>query len=140
MCGIVCAFDLKEKTDVLRPQLLSMSKKVRHRGPDWSGIYAEGNAILAYKKDKFSAKLIPHFFSAAADIYDGTNKLDNKLGTEIDFTVGYKIADNINLSAGYSKMFAEESLEFIKGATNPADNNSWGWIMFTFKPTLFTTN
>lgn len=97
------------------------------------------NAVLAYNKDKFSAKLIPHFFSAAADIYDGTNKLDNKLGTEIDFTVGYKIANNITLSAGYSKMFAEESLEYIKEATNPTDNNSWGWVMFTFKPTLFTT-
>ena len=41
MCGIVCAFDLKETTEVLRPQLLEMSKKVRHRGPDWSGIYSD---------------------------------------------------------------------------------------------------
>ena len=32
MCGIVCAFDLKESTETLRPQLLEMSKKVRHRG------------------------------------------------------------------------------------------------------------
>ena len=40
MCGIVCAFDLKEKAEVLRPQLLEMSKKIRHRGPDWSGIYS----------------------------------------------------------------------------------------------------
>jgi asparagine synthase (glutamine-hydrolysing) len=50
MCGIVCAFDLKESTDVLRPQLLEMSKKVRHRGPDWSGIYAEEKAILAHER------------------------------------------------------------------------------------------
>jgi len=50
MCGIVCAFDLKQKTEVLRPQILEMSKKVRHRGPDWSGIYSNDNAILAHER------------------------------------------------------------------------------------------
>jgi asparagine synthase (glutamine-hydrolysing) len=50
MCGIVCAFDLKEKAEGLRPQLLEMSKKVRHRGPDWSGIYADEKAILAHER------------------------------------------------------------------------------------------
>ncbi len=50
MCGIVCAFDLKEKADILRPQLLEMSKKIRHRGPDWSGIYSDKKAILAHER------------------------------------------------------------------------------------------
>jgi len=50
MCGIVCAFDLKEKAEVLRPQLLEMSKKIRHRGPDWSGIYSNEKAILAHER------------------------------------------------------------------------------------------
>ncbi len=50
MCGIVCAFDVKESTELLRPQLLEMSKKVRHRGPDWSGIYADSRAILAHER------------------------------------------------------------------------------------------
>ena len=50
MCGIVCAFDVKESTEVLRPQLLEMSKKIRHRGPDWSGIYADDKAILAHER------------------------------------------------------------------------------------------
>ncbi len=50
MCGIVCAFDVKESTETLRPQLLEMSKKVRHRGPDWSGIYADEQAILAHER------------------------------------------------------------------------------------------
>ena len=39
MCGIVCALDINEKPEILRPQLLEMSKKLRHRGPDWSGIF-----------------------------------------------------------------------------------------------------
>ncbi|MDT7833518.1 asparagine synthase B [Flavobacteriaceae bacterium S356] len=50
MCGIVCAFDLKEKSEVLRPQLLKMSAKIRHRGPDWSGIYSSDKAILAHER------------------------------------------------------------------------------------------
>ncbi len=50
MCGIVCAFNIKESTATLRPQLLEMSKKVRHRGPDWSGIYANEKAILAHER------------------------------------------------------------------------------------------
>ena len=50
MCGIVCAFDLKEKAAVLRPQVLEMSKKIRHRGPDWSGIYNDEKAIMAHER------------------------------------------------------------------------------------------
>lgn len=50
MCGIVCAFDLKKPSAALRPQLLEMSKKLRHRGPDWSGIYADANALLAHER------------------------------------------------------------------------------------------
>jgi asparagine synthase (glutamine-hydrolysing) len=50
MCGIVCAFDLKQTAEELRPQVLEMSKKVRHRGPDWSGIYSHKNAILAHER------------------------------------------------------------------------------------------
>ncbi|OIQ28182.1 MAG: asparagine synthase B [Bacteroidetes bacterium MedPE-SWsnd-G2] len=50
MCGIVCAFDLKQKSDELRSQLLEMSKKIRHRGPDWSGIYASENVIMAHER------------------------------------------------------------------------------------------
>ena len=50
MCGIVCAFDLKDKSEALRPQLLEMSKKIRHRGPDWSGIYSNEKAILAHER------------------------------------------------------------------------------------------
>lgn len=96
------------------------------------------NAAFSYKKDKFSATLVPHFFSSAADIYSGTTKEDNNLGTEIDLNLGYKVADNIMLNVGYSKMFATDSMEIIKGGDKD-ENNSWAWVMFTFKPKLFST-
>ena len=50
MCGIVCAFDLKESPEALRPQLLEMSKKIRHRGPDWSGIYSDKKVIMSHER------------------------------------------------------------------------------------------
>lgn len=50
MCGIVCAFDLKQKTETLRPQVLEMAKTIRHRGPDWSGIFSNEKAIVAHER------------------------------------------------------------------------------------------
>jgi asparagine synthase (glutamine-hydrolysing) len=50
MCGIIGVFDLKEPVEKLRPQVLAMSKKIRHRGPDWSGIYCNNHAILAHER------------------------------------------------------------------------------------------
>lgn len=50
MCGIVCAFDIKKEGELLRPQVLKMSKKVRHRGPDWSGIFSSDKALLAHER------------------------------------------------------------------------------------------
>ncbi len=50
MCGIVGAFDLKQPSATLRPQVLEMAKRIRHRGPDWSGIYSAERAILAHER------------------------------------------------------------------------------------------
>lgn len=50
MCGIVCAFDVKQKTEILRPQVLEMSKKIRHRGPDWSGVFSNEKAIMVHER------------------------------------------------------------------------------------------
>ncbi|MBD1422088.1 asparagine synthase B [Sphingobacterium chuzhouense] len=51
MCGIVGAFELKPfSSEKLRPQVLEMSKRIRHRGPDWSGIFTSEKAILAHER------------------------------------------------------------------------------------------
>jgi asparagine synthase (glutamine-hydrolysing) len=50
MCGIVGVFDLKVDNNELKPKVLKMSKKVRHRGPDWSGIFHCEKAILAHER------------------------------------------------------------------------------------------
>ena len=50
MCGFVSIFNIQEQTPELRQQALRMSQKIRHRGPDWSGIYCGGSAILAHER------------------------------------------------------------------------------------------
>lgn len=50
MCGIVTIFNIKEQTPALRKKALEMAKKIRHRGPDWSGIYCGKTAILAHER------------------------------------------------------------------------------------------
>ena len=62
MCGIVGIFrsttqdgacqgkNAKEQMPALREKALKMSQKIRHRGPDWSGIYSGGSAILAHER------------------------------------------------------------------------------------------
>ena len=50
MCGIVSIFNIQEQTPELRQKALRMSQKIRHRGPDWSGVYCGGTAILAHER------------------------------------------------------------------------------------------
>ena len=50
MCGIVSIFNIQQQTAELREKALAMSRKIRHRGPDWSGIYCGGTAILAHER------------------------------------------------------------------------------------------
>ena len=53
MCGIVSIFNISKQPNEqasLRAKALRMSQKIRHRGPDWSGIYCGTNAILAHER------------------------------------------------------------------------------------------
>lgn len=50
MCGIVAIFNIQQQSQALRQKVLRMSQKIRHRGPDWSGIYCGGSAILAHER------------------------------------------------------------------------------------------
>ncbi|EDK26416.1 asparagine synthetase B [Vibrionales bacterium SWAT-3] len=50
MCSVFSILDIKSDAAALRPIALEMSKKLRHRGPDWSGIYASDKAILAHER------------------------------------------------------------------------------------------
>jgi hypothetical protein len=115
------------------------------------GSYMGGNGLIdinlpiVFNVDKFTFKLIPHYFMAAATVGVGTLQEDGTttwkdyssgLGTEIDFTVGYKMSKSMVISAGYSQMLATETMQVIKGG-NYENTNNWAWVMFTFKPTFY---
>lgn len=50
MCGIACILNIKQQSPELRDKALCMARKIRHRGPDWSGIYVGPSAILAHER------------------------------------------------------------------------------------------
>lgn len=50
MCGIAGIFRIKSHTPELRQKVLKMAKRIRHRGPDWSGIFESPTAIIAHER------------------------------------------------------------------------------------------
>ena len=52
MCSILGIFDPRPDADLapLRLQALAQSQRQRHRGPDWSGVYLDGNAMLVHER------------------------------------------------------------------------------------------
>lgn len=120
-----------------------------HKFNGWMDYFYVGNHInsvglldlnlpLKYHKEKVTIQLVTHLFSSAATVVDMIgNEMDSNLGTEIDFSFDYKIAENINFEAGYSHMFATNTMEVLKGG-NKDNTNNWAWAMFVFKPKLFT--
>lgn len=97
------------------------------------------NANLGYTYEKFSASLASHLFSATATVVDEFgNDINTNLGTELDLVLGYQWIKNVNFQAGYSHLFATETMEALKGGNSNATQN-WVWIMITVKPSLFKT-
>ena len=92
---------------------------------------------FGYEKNKFFAKVTPHYFASAASIYNTGEKQDNYLGTEVDVTIGYKMYDYVTLEGGFSQMFASSSMEVLKAGNKNAGNN-WAFISVKINPNLFS--
>lgn len=126
-----------------------------HKFNGWMDYFYVGNYMysnglfdiylpLTLKIKKFTFTLIPHNFMTAATISevqtDGEwQDFSTQLGQEIDFTVQYIIRKDINISAGYSQMFATKSMQVLKGG-NYKNSQNWAWLMITFKPTFYTSS
>lgn len=83
-----------------------------------------------WSKKKFSVNADLHYFASAGKINADAGKY---LGTEIDLILGYKLHEIAMLNAGWSSMFASESMELLKGGDSSA-NNYWAYIMLTVTP------
>jgi hypothetical protein len=88
-----------------------------------------------YSSGDFSANATTHFFNSAGNIYAISSQalLDKYLGMETDLQLKYTFSKNTVLSAGYSRMFGTESLEFLKGG-DADETADWLWLMITIKP------
>ena len=94
---------------------------------------------LGMKLSKFSIGLDTHYFASAADIEDPDNfgsAMPAFLGLEFDLFFDFKLNPATSVKAGYSQMFASESMEVLKGGSKDETNN-WAFLMVSFKPTLF---
>lgn len=95
-------------------------------------------ANLKFALKKFNLTITPHLFSAAETVLlDGINKMNDYLGTEIDLVATYKFQKDINLNAGYSQLFASNTMEVLKGGNGDKTQN-WAWIMIVIKPEVFS--
>lgn len=50
MCGILAVLNASESHKQLREKIIARSKRIRHRGPDWSGVYSDSKAIIAHER------------------------------------------------------------------------------------------
>ena len=115
-----------------------------------------------YKSDKLWLMANVHIFLSAADVLDqfkintdndlamantgsitAVNQLQTMspyLGVEFDFSMGFNLSENVVIKAGYSRLFASETLAYLKGVVTPqgqgeiSKNNNWMWAMIIMKP------
>lgn len=93
---------------------------------------------VTYATTKFEFSVVPHAFSAAANVVDENNKaVDKYLGTEVDLAGLFKISKDFSIGFGYSQMFGTSSLEILKDGDASIPQN-WGWVMVNFNPKLFS--
>jgi hypothetical protein len=124
-----------------------------HKFNGWMDYFYVGNHIgnvglvdvyvpINYKKDKWSLTLMPHLFNTAATLssYNGErwNDQESYLGTEIDISAAYAFSPEVTIEAGYSHLFASESMQVIKGGDYKNMQN-WAWLMLTIKPVFFSS-
>lgn len=91
------------------------------------------------KIKKVTVLAFVHLFSTAADLADAAgDAMDAALGTEIDLVCAYKLNDISTIKAGYSQMFATETMETLKKSVPGAKDemNNWAWLMLSVTPTF----
>ena len=95
-------------------------------------IYGKINLVTG---EKSTLGLNVHFFSANAEL---AIDLDQNLGTELDLVYSKSLGKYVKLGAGYSHMFATESMSAVKGGVTSDNTNNWGWVQLTVNPRLLT--
>jgi len=93
MCSILAALDLASNPSEARETALGLSRLQRHRGPDWSGIFADDHAVLVHER------------LAIVDVQHGAQPLTNEGGTHV-LAVNGEIYNHRELEAGLERPYA----------------------------------
>ena len=95
------------------------------------------DTYLKFKYD-FSSKCFMaingHLFQSQAKVYKASKKMDNALGTELDFAFGYVLHKSVSLQGGYSQMFASKTFEYLNNSIKPDDVQNWAYLMLIIRP------
>jgi hypothetical protein len=97
------------------------------------------NLPVKYTQGKWTGELRIHAFQSAADVKDidaPTEAMNPYLGTEVDLGVMYTFSPDLMILGGYSRMFATETMQAIKGGDYKTGQH-WAWLMLNFSPTFF---
>lgn len=95
---------------------------------------------LDFPIKKVNLSVAPHLFYAPNKIFAGAVEQDSYLGTELDITAVYKVYKDITLVAGYSQMFASDSMVALKGGSGLKDTtNNWAYLMVNINPQIFSS-
>lgn len=95
---------------------------------------------LDFPIHKLKVSVASHLFSAPNKIMVGSLEQDSYLGMELDLTAVYKLDKDVLLTAGYSQMFASDSMVVLKGGTGLNDTiNNWVYLMANINPQIFST-
>ncbi len=95
-------------------------------------------AGIGWKPNPINFQFTMHRFSTTAyllDPADAAKTLKKNLGIELDFVMGYKHNELVEIKFGYSQMFSTETMEVLKGGSGNGIQN-WAWLMFVFTPKL----
>ncbi len=116
MCGIVGIFNIKRQTPQLRQKALSMSQKIRHRGPDWSGIWCGETAILAHERlsivDPESGKQ-PLFSSDGKQVLAVNGEIYNHQETRRKFVGRYQFQTGSDCEVILA-LYREKGIHFLE--------------------------
>lgn len=115
MCGIFGILDIKTDVSELRTQALDLSKLLRHRGPDWSGIWNNDNTILCHERlaivdvDTGAQPLISqndkHILAVNGEIYN-----HKQLAADLDEPYPFKTRSDCEVIL---PLYQQKGVEFI---------------------------
>lgn len=78
-----------------------------------------------------------HSFSTYAQAFDAEgNTLDQKLGYELDLTLGYLISEAVSVQSGYSQLFGSDTLAQLRNVRQPDEVQNWAYVMMIYRPNL----